>query len=157
MDFVHCDKSDNYVTLHDCKADRAYFENGILGFEFSDGFRITPENPESKLDTLVRTDNSRVDFILYDGDEADATVYVIEKNILKQDIRKEWSVRKLVNDINSGKYSFEFLYQYVDGYLRIVQCCLWSPKKPYFRECDLHLCIREVNYHWNRIIEDRVW
>lgn len=157
MDFVHCDKNDNYVTLHDCKADRAYFENGILGFEFPDGFWITPENPESKLDTLVRTDKSKVEFVLYDGDQADATVYVFEKNIFKQDIRKERDVRKLVNDINNGKYSLEFLYQYVDGYLRIVQCCLGSPKKPYFRECDLHLCTREVSYHWNRIIEDRVW
>lgn len=36
MNFAHCDKEEKYLTLHDCVAERAYFENGKLGFEFNE-------------------------------------------------------------------------------------------------------------------------
>lgn len=155
--FSHCDKSDSYISLHDCKAERAWFENGILGFEFSDGFWITPDHPESHLDVLVRTDASKVEFVLLDGDEFDVQIFVVEENLFKQAVTKEWSVHKLVKEINSGKCELEFLYQYVDGCSRIVECDLWSRKKPYCRDFNMKLHLREVRYHWNKILEDRVW
>ena len=58
MNFSHCDHNENYLTLHDCIAERAYFENGKLGFEFHDGFWVSPNHPESNLSELVRTDRS---------------------------------------------------------------------------------------------------
>ncbi|MBQ1195645.1 MAG: hypothetical protein IIX44_05305 [Clostridia bacterium] len=155
--FSHCDTNDRYVSLHDCKSKRAYFEYGVLGFEFIDGFWITPEHPESHLDTLVKTDFSRVEYELLDGDEYDVNVFVFEKNILGQTVKKEWSVQKLVDSINNEEVVVEFLYQYVDGMSRIVECWLWSDRKPYSRECVLKISAREVQYHWNRILEDRVW
>ena len=30
MNFAHCDKEEKYLMLHDCVAERAYFENGKL-------------------------------------------------------------------------------------------------------------------------------
>lgn len=155
--FSHCDSNDKYVSLHDCKAERAWFENGILGFEFTDGFWITPDNPESDLDVLVRTDASKIEFVLLDGDEFDVTVFVFEINIFKQTVRKEWSARRLVDSINSGDVTIEFLYQYIDGCSRVVQCHLWSQKKPYSRECILKIDAPEVRYHWNKILKDRIW
>lgn len=157
MRYLHCDVSDNLICLHDCKSERAYFENGILGFEFSDGFWISPEHPESKLDVLVRTDPSKVEFKLIDGDEYDVTVFVFERNIFKQTVRKEWTVQKLVDSINSGEVTIEFLYQYLDGFSRIAECHLWSRKKPYSRECIMKIVAPEVRYYWNNIIENRVW
>ena len=59
MNFNHCDTDEEYLTLHDCVAERAYFTNGKLGFEFDDGFWISPDHPESNLSNLVRTDNTR--------------------------------------------------------------------------------------------------
>ena len=155
--FSHCDNNDSYVSLHDCKAERAWFEGGVLGFEFPDGFWITPEHPESNLDVLVKTDAAKVTFELLDGDEFDAMIFVVEENIFKQPVRKEWSVHKLVKEINSGKLVLEFLYQYIDGCSRIVECDLWSRKKPYCRDFNMKLHLRDVHYHWNKILEDRVW
>ena len=66
MNFSHCDHSENHLTLHDCIAERAYFENGKLGFEFHDGFWVSPNHPESNLSELVRTDFSKVEFLTYD-------------------------------------------------------------------------------------------
>lgn len=155
--FSHCDSNDKYVSLHDCKAEMAWFENGILGFEFPDGFWITPDNPESDLDVLVRTDASKIEFVLLDGDEFDIQIFVVEENIFKQSVRKEWSVHKLVSAINSGEVTLEFLYQYIDGCSRIVECVLWSKRKPYCRECQIKLHLRDVHYHWNKILKDRIW
>ena len=56
MNFVHCNTDEKYLTLHDCVAERAYFEDGKLGFEFHDGFWISPDHPDSNLPNLVRTD-----------------------------------------------------------------------------------------------------
>jgi hypothetical protein len=56
MIFSHCDHDEKYLTLHDCIAERAYFENGKLGFEFNDGFWVSPDHPESNLSQVVRTD-----------------------------------------------------------------------------------------------------
>ena len=106
---------------------------------------------------MIKTDFSRVEYELLDGDEYDVNVFVFEKNILGQTVKKEWSVQKLVDSINNEEVVVEFLYQYVDGMSRIVECWLWSDRKPYSRECVLKISAREVQYHWNRILEDRVW
>ena len=84
MNFSHCDHDEKYLTLHDCIAERAYFENGKLGFEFNDGFWISPDHPESDLSNLVRTDFSKVEYTLEDGADYDVTVYVFKKNIFKK-------------------------------------------------------------------------
>ena len=55
MNFSHCDHSENHLTLHDCIAERAYFENGKLGFEFHDGFWVLPNHPESNLSEKIFT------------------------------------------------------------------------------------------------------
>lgn len=50
MNFTHCDHIEQHISLHDCVSERAYFENGNLGFEFNDGFWILPDHPESNFD-----------------------------------------------------------------------------------------------------------
>ncbi len=84
MNFSHCDKDEKYLSLHDCVAEQAYFENGKLGFEFNDGFWISPDHPESNLSNLVRTDFSKVEYTLEDGADYDVTVYVFTKNLFKK-------------------------------------------------------------------------
>jgi GTP-binding protein len=55
---------ENFIAcLHDCIAEKAYFKDGVLGFEFSDGFWILPNHPESHLSKTVRTNFSKVEFI----------------------------------------------------------------------------------------------
>lgn len=161
MGYIHCERSErnkNPIDLHDCKAGRAYYKDSVLGFEFVDGFWITPDHPESNLDVFVKTDASKVEFELFDGEERDVTIYVYEKNFFNQTVRNEWSIDKLVQGINSGKYVLTFLYKYVDGYSSIVECVLESQQKPYISiECTMKLYEIDVYYYWNKILEDRVW
>ena len=84
MNFSHCNHDEKYLTLHDCIAERAYFENGKLGFEFNDGFWISPDHPESNLSNLVRTDFSKVEYKLEDGADYDVTIYVFKKNLFNK-------------------------------------------------------------------------
>ena len=83
MKFLHCDHDETYLTLHDCISEKAYFEDGKLVFELHDGFWIAPEHPESNLPETVRTDFSKVEYVLECGEEYDVTVYVFEKNLFK--------------------------------------------------------------------------
>ena len=88
----------------------------------------------------------------------DVTIYVYEKNVFNKTVRNEWSINKLVQSINSGKYVLNFLYKYVDGYSSIVECVLESQQKPYISiECTMKLYEIDTYYYWNKIIEDRVW
>ena len=157
MNFSHCDHDEKYLTLHDCVAGRAYFENGKLGFEFDDGFWVSPDHPESGLSELVRTDRSKVEYTLEDGEDYDVTVYVFKKSFFKKVIRTEWSVQELVNKINTGKCKLEFLYQYIDYNSRIVECEIKFDKKPYRQECIMKISAPEVGYYWNNLREDRPW
>ena len=157
MNFSHCDKDEKYLSLHDCVAEQAYFENGKLGFEFNDGFWISPDHPESNLSNLVRTDFSKVEYTLEDGADYDVTVYVFKKNLFKKTLRVEWTIQELINNINNGKCKLEFLYQYVDDNSRIVECELKLNKKPYRQECILKISAPEVSYYWNNLRADRPW
>ena len=157
MEFSHCDHDEWYLSLHDCIAERAYFKNGKLGFELNDGFWISPDHPESNLSNLVRTDFSRVEYTLEDGADYDVTIYVFKKTLFKKTIRIEWTIQELLNNINSGKYKLEFLYQYVDYSSRMIECELKLDKKPYHMECVIKISAPEVSYYWNNLREDRPW
>ena len=157
MKFSHCDHNEKYLTLHDCIAKRVYFENGKLGFEFNDGFWISPDHPENNLSNLVRTDFSKVEYTLEVGADYDVTVYVFKKNLFKKTIRVEWTIQELINNINNEKCKLEFLYQYVDYNSRIVECELKFNKKPYHQECILKISAPEVSYYWNNLREECPW
>ena len=157
MEFSHCDHDEEHLTLHDCIAERAYFENGKLGFEFNDGFWISPEHPESSLRECVRTDFSKVEYTLEYGKIYDVTIYVFSKTFFKKIIRTEWTIQNLINKINSKKCKLEFLYQYIDHDSRIIECDLTFDKKPYRRECVIKLSAPEVSYYWNNLREDKPW
>ena len=157
MNFSHCDKDEKYLSLHDCIAEHAYFENGKLGFEFNDGFWISPDHPESNLPDLVRTDFSKVEYMLEDGEDYDVTVYVFKRSFSKKMIGSEWTVRELVDRINSGKCKLEFLYQYLDYNARMIECELHFDKKPYRKGCIMKVSAPKANYYWNNLREGCTW
>ena len=157
MSFSHCDHEDQYLSLHDCIAERAYFENGKLGFEFSDGFWVSPDHPESHLSNLVRTDFSKVEYTLEDGGDYDVTVYVFTRSFGEKAVGTEWTVRELVNKINAGECKLEFLYQYLGYNSRRIVCELHFDKEPLRKGCILKISAPEVSYYWNNLREDRPW
>ena len=157
MNFSHCDKDEKYLTLHDCVAECACFENGKLGFEFNDGFWISPDHPESNLSKMVRTDFAKVEYTLEDGEDSDVTVYVFTRSFGKKTVGREWTVRELVDKINSGKCKLEFLYQYLDYNARMVECELHFDKKPYHKGCIMKISAPETRYYWNNLREECPW
>ena len=157
MAFLHCDRDEDLFTLHDCITDRVYFADNVLSFDFPDGFWVLPDHSEGIPDKVVRTDASKVTYTLMD-DEYDVTIYVFEKSLFGQIVRKEWSIGDLVDKINSGKCKLEFLYRYNQGEHNAVwRCNLRTSKKPYFKDCWIEITYASVQYEWNRLCEDRIW
>lgn len=151
-----CDSDDDYISLHDCHATKIIYENGIVTFVFDDGIWIAQGHSSNMTDKTLRTDVAEAKFYLESGDECDITSYVFE-NKLGKTVREEWKLSELIECINSEKYTLEFLYQYKGYNSRIIECWLWSDKKPYHRECELKLSLKAVKYQWNDLCEDREW
>ena len=157
MDFSHSDRDEDLFSLHDCITDRACFEGKELRFEFPDGFWVLPHHPASDIDKVVRTDAAQVTYTLMDN-EYDVTIYVFEKSIFGQTVRKEWSVAELVDRINSGKCKLEFLYRYNQGDNNaILKCNVRVDKKPYFKDAWIEITYASVEYAWNHLRKDRAW
>lgn len=153
--YKHQDKDGVAISLHDSKAEKAIFENGILTFCFpKDGFWVLPDHEENPTGEPVRTDASEVRFHLLYEEEDDCCCYVFDKKSERKAVRKEWTILELVSALNSGEYQLEFLYRYEGGYKeQIFACEFCQKKKPYHRECQLWLSVRDVTYCWNELSE----
>lgn len=155
--FCHYDTSDEHISLHDCIASRAYFKDGKLGFELDNGFWVLPTHPESGLNETARTDKSLVEYDLEDGEEYDVTIYVFENYKSDKTERKEIPLGRFVDELNAGKYSLEFLYQYLGFGARIIECELIFDTVPYRKECIIKICYDEVRYCWGNLRCDVTW
>jgi len=151
--YKHCDINDEYISLHDCHATNISYENGIIIFAFPKGIWVINEHPCNELGETVRTGMAEVRLRLDSGIEDDITVYIYEKKF-KKTIREEWSLSKLMKHINDKHCTLEFLYQYKGYHSMIIECWLWSDKKPYHRECELKLSLKDVTYCWNELCDD---
>ena len=152
--YKHYDKDGAAISLHDCKAEKATFEKGILTFYFpEDGFWICSDHEENSTGEAVRTDASEVRFHLLYETEDESQCYVFDKKSERKAVRKQWMISDLVSAINSGKYQLEFLYRYAGGYKGLVFYCeICQKKKPYRRECQLWLSVQDVTYCWNEMV-----
>lgn len=155
--YIHIEKDDSYISLHDCYANRICLQSNILSFCFDNGFWIMPEHEFSDVQKTVRTDKSKVDFCFEDTDTEDVSVYIYRNNIFRKTVREEISLDKLVRLVNEKNYRLEFLYQY-KGYNELIfECMLWFDKKPYNYECQLKIPTSKVIYNWNNLCKDKKW
>ena len=146
---------DKTLTLHDCIADKVCFSDNILRFYLPDGFWITPHHKDNELNKTVRTDAAIVDFRIDDIDEIFLRVFT--QNVFKKTRAEIWDMHDFIRGINSGKYTIEFIYQYRTYFEQMWQCAIRSKKRPYYRECQLHLPQTEATFHWNDLQPDREW
>ena len=66
------------------------------------------------------------------------------------------SASKLIDKVNSGKWTLEFVtkYKYYDiGWL--IECYFHSARK--MRRCYLTVDFRQIRFFWNEVLEDRIW
>lgn len=146
---------DKTLTLHDCVADKVSFSDNTLRFYLPDGFWVTPLHKDNELNNTVRTDAAIVDFLVDDID--DVLLRVFTHNVFKKTRAEIWEMHDLIRDINNGKCSIEFIYQYRTHFEQMWHCAIRSKKKPYYRECQLHLPSAEATFYWNNLRPDCEW
>ena len=148
-------ETDNeYISLHDCHATKISYEKGSLTCAFDGGFWIGQDHPANALGKNAYTNAGEVNFYLESENESDITIYVFEEKG-KKTIREEWKLSELMECVNNGSHTLEFLYQYEGYRSKIIECWLWSDKKPYHRECELKLSLTQTEYCWNELCEEK--
>jgi len=154
--YKHQDTNESWVGLHDCSANHAKFRDGMLSFVFPKGIWIMESHEANDTGNVVRSGEAKVRYrLLYPDD--DVTVYVYKEKGANKTIRKEWTLKKLIQKMDDGECELEFLYQYKCGYGIIVLCVIHSKNKPYFRECELRMLVSDVTYLWNDICPEATW
>ena len=156
--FKHNETDDchgNTLTLHDCIAEKVTFCDGILRFYLPNGFWITPEHDENILDKTVRTDAAVVDFLISDSDEI--SVDMFKKSLFNKTMVESWEINDLIDAINKGDFSLEFVYQYRANFEQLWQCVIHTKKELYYMECQLHLPEAQATFRWNNLRPDQEW
>ena len=146
---------DKEIMLHDCKADRISFENGIIRFNLPDGLWVTPYHKESGLEKIVRTGPAAVEFLV--GDPDGIFVRLFTKHRWLKTTVEYIDFEQLVSAVNNGKLTLEFIDQYRSCVGQLWVCAVHSRKKRYYKECQLFLPEAKATFFWNDLIPDREW
>lgn len=156
--FIHIDGDachDQTLTLHDCVAEKVCFLDGFLRFYLPDGLWITPVHDANDLNKTVRTDAAVVDFRIENVD--DIIVQVFTRYRFRKTKVEIWEMRDLMNAINKGDCTLEFIYQYRTHFEQMWHCAIRSKRKPYYRECQLHLPETDAVFCWNHLRPEHEW
>ena len=157
MSYLHNEKTEQNLSLHDCRADRMELKDGVLSLRFPGGFWVSGDHPENPTGKTVRTDAARVDYVLRDAKGTDVSADVFTRLKHPLSLRRSYNLSEFMEIINRQGWELEFLYQYPDYWNRIIECVLCLPKKPYWKECQLKLDVSEVIYRWNDLRTDEEW
>ena len=152
--YKHCDINNEFISLHDCRVTKILYEKDIITFVFDGGIWLLPNHPNNATNKMILTDKAEVSFTLEFTSIKEPIMLVFEERF-KNTICKKWNLYKLIHCINDKRNTLEFLYRF-NGYNSIIiECCLWSSKKPYHRECELKLSIKDEKYYWNSISQNK--
>lgn len=155
--YSHCDFDDRNISLHDCKAEKMSFDNGVLSFVFPDGFWALQQHPCNESGNAVRTDMSQADFNIIDEEIDGIGIYIFRKKGVKKAIREEWEAADFIKAVNCGDYRVEFITQYKSYQSLLFKCWVWFNKAPYHRECEIVLHTEKAAYRWNSLRYDCRW
>lgn len=160
--YIHIDTDNRFLTLHDCIAEKVYLQDGVLVFEFPDGFWIGPEHPDNPYNECLRTDKARVEFVLENGEEYDvfAWLHVQENPKSRKKTVRNWEIAQLIKNVNSGKCAYEFIEHYINTQSptdNVIEGELRGEGKLNFSQCWLRIWATKVNYCWNNVLPDRPW
>ena len=124
-------------SLHDCRAQSAQYDNGILTFFFQNGlYRNNGRKRLNTGDAAVSFKNEDVVFYLF-----------VQKD--GKTIREEYEADQLVDKINRREWEPEFLYRY-DRYKEIMfSGWVWVNCEPFHHEFQLFIETDEETYRWN--------
>lgn len=127
------------VGLHDRRATHVEYADGILAFDFPDGFFILSG------DEPYRSGPARMECHILDGDFY-VSLFTEKPHGLA--LREDFTDR-FADALNKDGLEYEFVTMYT-GYERLLfKGCLWSKKRPYHKECEIEIRTDGVKYFWN--------
>ena len=159
LEFKHNDADDSHdkvLTLHDCIVENVSYTDGVLRFFLPEGLWIAPTHRDNDLGKVVKTDSAVVDFRISNIDDIVVRVFT-QTHFTRRTKVEIWEMRDLMDSINRGKCTIEFIYQYRTHFEQMWQCAIRSNVKPYYRECQLHLPDTDAVYRWNDLRPDHEW
>lgn len=132
-------------------------EGEDLYLEFANGFWIVADTVNNPNHTTLRTDTSQLKIRNY----ALSDLYLFKEIRLFRRListqRVSLNFKTLMNNINSGKWELEFLYDYHAPHGVLFFCWIWSKNKPCHKECQLILDCDGMECSWNKLCEDKPW
>ena len=114
-----------------------------------------PDHNDNNLGKTVRTDSAVVDFRIKDIN--DVTLDVFSRSIFNKTRVDIWKMSELIKNVNNATYTIEFIYQYRASFEHMWKCAIHSKKKPYYRECQLHILSNEAVFYWNELRPECEW
>jgi len=159
--FNHIDPDEFHgkeLTLHDCIANNITYKSSTLRFYLPDGFWVTTHHNANLSGKVIRTDASIVAFSIEDIGDIIIRVFTIHRWLwFRKTSVKIWNMEQLIAFVNSGNCTVEFITQYRTDGEQMWNCAIHSNKKPYYRECQLHLPNTAATFYWNNLCLDREW
>lgn len=137
--YTHVETDLNAVGLHDRRATHIDLKDGVLGFDFPDGFFILTGG-EPYRSGMARMECSLLDnefFVSIFTERADGSA-------LREDFTGEF-----IDAINSGRYQFEFVSTYLGYESLLFRGYVWFKKRPYHKECEIEFRTDDVKFFWN--------
>ena len=156
----HTSKNDYpNIILHDCFVTNISTQNNDIIFEFDDGFWITDTHKENPYGQILRTGKSQMLFSNVDYDFSGIYIFK-ELKVFKKLMftnRVSLAMKDFIAKINSGKWSFEIKDELYAWHQAVFVGDVRFNHRPYRREFQIDLNVKEMIYSWNEIREDRVW
>lgn len=153
----HSTKKTNDISLHDCCATRIFKDKHNLFFEFDNGIWAIANTAFNPNNRTFRTDKAQLKLCNFNID----SIYIFKEIRLFRRIisthRIPLSFEKLTENINSGKWELEFIYEYTKYHETLFSCCICSAHKPYSIECQMILDYDDMECFWNNLREDNPW
>ncbi len=146
---------DQTISLHDCTVNKIVLNEKTIQFFLPDGLWVTTFHRDNQLDKVVRSDAAVVEFAI--DSVSDIMLEVRNRFIFGKTIVKIENIRELADAVNKGECTLEFIYGYRTYFEQMWECAIHSKKKPYYRECQLHLPGARATYYWNDLRSDCSW
>ncbi|MCM1237257.1 MAG: hypothetical protein NC489_44885 [Ruminococcus flavefaciens] len=144
------EEKDEGVSLHDCRAEKILFKDGMLSFYFPEGISVGKNvGGERK---FFDTDGAWVTFPLLAPDFIETTVYIFTKEDGKVFV-EEYDEGELLRLVNEKSYSLEFITEYSGYRVFRFECYLWFDEEPYHKECEIIIAAEKMLCRWNEMHE----
>lgn len=140
----NCIEENEKIGLHDCRTNFIKYSNGVMTFEFPEGFYLlNGKDPK-------RTPKAEMQCNILDEKNGGVTVYIYRKKAFGKIIREDWSDNFLLA-VNNGRFEFEFVTTYRSYQHVLFKGYVWFDSAPYNMECEIELHTDKIFYSWSEI------